>query len=122
MKNDQIRHMVARLSLAVVFVGIGIWEIAQPSYWAMYVPGFVSALIRTNTFVMLHGITLLVIGLAVVLGAYLRIASGLAVLIMLSIVVDLTVTFGFDDIVIRDLGILLIALALFFDDTNYMRL
>ena len=46
----------------------------------------------------------------------------MAVLVMLSIVVSLTFYFGFNDIVIRDIAILLVAGSLFFDDTNYLRI
>ena len=114
--------MLMRFGLAFVFIGIGIWEIVQPSYWGMYVPPFFSAVITTNAFVEIHGVVLLVTGLAVLLGVYLRIASALAAIIMLSIVISLTYYFGFNDIVIRDVAILMLAAALFFDDADYMRL
>lgn len=122
MNRANARHLLTRISLAFVFIGIGIWEIVQPSYWGMYVPPFVSSIIATNTFVVIHGIALVVIGTAVLLGIYLRVASALAVLVMLTIVVSLTFYFGFNDIVIRDIAILLIAAALFFDDTDYLRI
>jgi uncharacterized membrane protein len=122
MKNQEIRHLLARLSLAVIFIGIGAWEIAQPSYWSYYIPSFVTALASANTLTVVHGILLLVVGLAVLLGAYLRIASALGVLVMLSILGDLLVSFGFTDIVIRDLVVLLVSAALFFDDTRFLRL
>ncbi len=111
-----------RLGLAVVFVGIGIWEIVQPSYWASYVPPFFSAFIAINTFVMIHGVVLVIVGIAVLLGLYLRAMAVIASLIMLSIVVSVTYYFGFNDIVIRDLAILLLAMALAFDDTDYLRI
>ncbi len=121
LNRAHVRHLLARISLAFVFISIGIWEIVQPSYWGMYVPPFFSAIIATNTFVMIHGMALVLIGTAVLLGIYLRVASALAVLVMLTIVASLTFYFGFNDIVIRDIAILLIAASLFFDDTEYLR-
>ncbi|MEM3839313.1 MAG: hypothetical protein QXF01_01905 [Candidatus Micrarchaeaceae archaeon] len=121
MNRSQARHLLTRISLAVVFVGIGIWEIAQPSYWGMFVPPFLAWLIATNLFVVIHGFALLAVGIAVLFGAYLRFSSAVAALIMLSIVVSLAYYFGFTDILIRDLAILFISLALFFDDTDYLR-
>ena len=29
LKKDDVRHILTRLSLATIFVGIGIWEIVQ---------------------------------------------------------------------------------------------
>jgi hypothetical protein len=41
---------------------------------------------------------------------------------MLAIIGSLIISFGFNNIVIRDVAIFLIALSLFFDDTDYLRL
>ena len=120
MDKADARHVLMRIGLAFVFISIGIWEIVQPSYWGMYVPPFLSAIIATNTFLEIHGSVLVVVGIAILLGAYLRIASALAVVIMLSIVISLIYYFGFNDIMIRDVAILMLAAALFFDDTRYM--
>ena len=120
-ENAKIRHMLTRLSLAIVFIGIGIWEVIQPSYWAMYVPPFVSSIIATDTFLMFHGSALIIIGTAVLLGIYLRFTSALAALTMLSIILSVTYYLGFSDIVLRDIAIFVIAVALFFDDSDYAR-
>jgi uncharacterized membrane protein YphA (DoxX/SURF4 family) len=85
-------------------------------------PRFLSGIAPIDTLVMAHGIALLVIGMAVLVGAYLRIASVLAVLMMLAIIASVTMQSGFTDLTIRDTAVALIAVALFFDDTKYMRL
>ena len=113
---------MTRISLAVVFVGIGVWEIIQPSYWSYNIPNFLTFIASAITLTIAHGAVLVIIGLAVLLGVYLRIAAALAVLMMLLIIGSLLISFGFSDIVIRDAAILLIAVALFFDDTEYLRL
>ena len=114
--------MLTRISIAVVFVGIGIWEVVQPSYWSFYIPNFLTFIASAITLTMLHGVVLLILGIAILLGAYLRIAATLATLMMLLIIGNLLVSFGFNDIVIRDMAIFLVALSLVFDDTAYLRL
>jgi uncharacterized membrane protein YphA (DoxX/SURF4 family) len=122
MKKSDIRHILTRLGIAVVFVSIGMWEIIQPSYWSFYMPQFLSVIASTTTLTMIHGVAMLAIGLAVLLGIYVRIASALATLMMVFIVADLVIFFGFNDIVIRDIAILIMALSLFFDDTRWLAL
>lgn len=122
MDKNNIRHIVSRIALAVIFIGIGIWEIVQPQYWNAFVPAFLSSSISANLLVNVHGVILLIIGLAVLSGAYLRIAAILATLVMLEIIVLLVFESGFTDLLIRDTAVLLLAVALIFDDTNYLRL
>ncbi len=122
LNRDQARHILTRLSLAVIFIGIGIWEILSPSYWSYYIPKFLANFANPLTLTMIHGVILVVLGLAVLIGAYLRTASILSALMMLSILVALITMFGFTDIMIRDLAVLLVAIALYFDDTQYLRI
>jgi uncharacterized membrane protein YphA (DoxX/SURF4 family) len=122
LENSKIRHILTRASLAIIFIGIGIWEIVQPSYWATYFPSFITSLSYALTLVMIHGAVLLILGIAVMLGLYLRISSLLCVLMMLSVIIGLYIGFGFTDLIIRDTAVLFIAVALFFDDTRYLRL
>lgn len=122
MKNDQIRHILSRLALATIFVGFGLWEIIQPAYWTAFVPSFLSGVAPAVTLVLLHGIVLLVVGVAVLLGFYLRISSILAVLVMVEIIGTLMFESGFTDLVIRDVVVLLLAMSLVFDETDYLRI
>ncbi len=114
--------MLTRVSLAVVFIGIGVWEILQPGYWSAFIPRSFPGIVPIDTLIIVHGMVLLVIGIAVLAGAYLRVASLLAVFMMLAIIVVVTMQSGFTDITIRDTAIAILAAALFFDDTKYMRL
>lgn len=114
--------MLTRISIAVVFVGIGIWEVVQPSYWSFYIPNFLIFIASALTLTTLHGIVMFALGLAILLGVYLRVSATLASIMMVLIIGDLIFSFGFNDIVIRDMAIFLVALSLVFDDTAYMRL
>lgn len=122
MENDQIRHILSRLALAVILVGFGLWEIIQPAYWTAFVPSFLSGVAPAETLVFLHGIVLLVIGAAIFSGFYLRIASVLAALVMVEIIGVLLLESGFTDLIIRDVVVLLLALSLVFDETYYLRI
>lgn len=122
MNNSQIRYILTRLSVAIIFIGIGLWEIIQPSYWATYFPTFITKLSYVSLVIAVHGGILVIIGIAVLLGIYLRYTSILAALMMIIVIVALLTSFGFTDIIIRDLAVLVVTIALFFDDTNYLRL
>lgn len=122
MKSSELRHITIRLGLAFVFISIGIWEIVQPSYWSLYMPQFLAALGGASALTVIHGAVLLALGIAVLLGIYLRTAAALCALMMAAIVADVVLLFGFNDIVIRDVAILLMAVSLYLDDNNGMRL
>jgi uncharacterized membrane protein YphA (DoxX/SURF4 family) len=72
--------------------------------------------------VAMHGTILFVIGLAILLGAYLRISAVLASLMMLAIIGSVIASIGLNDLVIRDTVVLLVSVSLAFDDTRYMAL
>ena len=120
-KNDNIRHILTRLAVAQVLIIFGIWEIVQPVYWNSFVPAFVSSFMNINLFVQLHGIFILILGIAILIGAYLRISASLAVLTTLAVIVFLLISSGFSDIIIRDIVIVLAAASLIFDDNMYLR-
>ena len=88
-KNDNIRHILTRLAVAQVLIIFGIWEIVQPVYWNSFVPAFVSSFMNINLFVQLHGIFILILGIAILIGAYLRISAALAALTTLAMIVFL---------------------------------
>ena len=120
-KNDNIRHILTRLAVAQVLIIFGIWEIVQPVYWNSFVPAFVSSFMNINLFVQLHGTFILILGIAILIGAYLRISAALAVLTTLAVIVFLLISSGFSDIIIRDIVIVLAAASLVFDNTRYLR-
>jgi uncharacterized membrane protein YphA (DoxX/SURF4 family) len=121
-KTAEIRHLLTRLSLAVIFLGIGIWEVVQPSYWATYVPSFVAKIANPNLFLLVQGSILIIIGAAILVGLYLKLFSALAAVMMAAILIALITGFGFTDLIIRDLAVLIIAIALYFDDLRYLTL
>ena len=120
-KNDKIRHILTRLAVAQVLIIFGMWEIVQPVYWNSFVPTFVSSFMNINLFVQLHGIFILILGVAILIGAYLRISAALAALTTLAVIAFLLISSGFSDIIVRDVVIVLAAASLVFDDVKYLR-
>jgi uncharacterized membrane protein YphA (DoxX/SURF4 family) len=111
--DPKVPRLIARAGLALCFVSIGIWEIVDPEYWFGYLPSFAMKLGDMSLMVRAHGLVLTLVGGAVLSGAWLRIASGVAVLMLLEIVLALAVESGWSEILLRDVAILALALAVF---------
>ena len=104
---SRLPQYLSRAAVAFVFLCFGSWELAAPSHWIFYVPDFVARLADPTLLVRLHGAALALIGLAVLLGWWLPVTSGLAALILLEIVVGIVLVDGFSELVVRDVGLLL---------------
>ena len=121
MEHDKIRHLLIRMALSVVFIIFGLWEIINPQYWQGFVPGFVRSMVSNlHPLVQIHGAVLLIVGLMILLGFYMRIASIIAGLMLLEITVSLILESGFSDLFVRDLALLILAVALYFDSTRHL--
>ena len=102
----------ARLLLGLVLAWFGYHELVQPALWTGYVP-VVSATSTVATLAVLaHGWLLLVLAAALILGAAIRLAAGIAALLLLEIVISLAATGGLSDLTMRDVGVLGLAVVL----------
>lgn len=99
----------ARVLLGLVFAWFGYHELVAPRLWTGYVPILQSTSIPATIAVLAHGWVLLLLAAALVLGVLPRTAAGIGALLMLEIVVALSLH-GLNDIVIRDVGVLGLAL------------
>ncbi|MDO8617846.1 MAG: DoxX family membrane protein [Candidatus Uhrbacteria bacterium] len=115
---SRLSTLLRRFGLAFVFVSFGIWELANPAYWAGFVPSFATHLIDPLILVRVHGAALILVGLAVLFGFLLRISAALAVIIMLEIVSSLWFQAGFTDIFARDVAILFLAGSIFVESLS----
>jgi hypothetical protein len=104
-------RLIGRIGLAAVLGGFGAWELTAPSQWAGYVPPYVAAHLPAIPLVLAHGWLLLMVGVALLIDFLPGVAVWVAVGIMGEIVVGLLTTSGFSDILLRDLGLLALALA-----------
>ena len=102
--------LIARLGVGIVFLVFGVWQILSPSGWLGYLPDFVLGFgISPSTFILLNGIFDLLIGLLLVFGLFLRIASAFGILHLAGIIFSL----GWNDVAVRDLGLMIVLISVF---------
>lgn len=106
--------LVMRFSLGFVLLWFGISEIMNPIYWSGYIPPLVASLLpfNVNLFVQMHGAVLVLLALSLVFKFYIRYAGLLALGVLLSIISGLIMIDGFNEIVVRDIGLFGLALAI----------
>ncbi|MDE1975289.1 MAG: hypothetical protein KGI49_02145 [Patescibacteria group bacterium] len=108
-----VASFLLRYFLAFTVIWFGWNEIWSPGDWTVFVPSFLGLTQDTATaLVAVHGVLLCIIGLALVLKYKVRIASGLLALMFLEITADLIISNGFSDIVVRDIGLMGMAIGL----------
>lgn len=100
--------------MAFVFAWFGISEIINPRYWSGYIPQIAIELlpIPVLSFVQGHGAILVFLAVCFLFGFYLRYIGVLALLVLLLIIIGLINMNGFDEIVVRDIGLFGLALGI----------
>jgi len=104
--------LAGRVLLGLVLGWFGYHELAQPSLWTGYVPVLPRGSSAAVLAVLAHGWLLLVLAAALMAGIATRIAAAIAAVMLAEIVLSLTVTAGLSDLVLRDLGVLGLAICL----------
>lgn len=102
---------LARLLLGMVLIWFGYHELVQPSLWTGYVP-VVSGSSVAVLLVLAHGWLLLVLAVAMIAGIAVRVVAAVTVALVAEIVVSLAITGGVSDLVLRDVGVLGLAVCL----------
>ena len=102
---------VARVLLGLVLSWFGYHELVQPSLWTGYVP-LVSGSEFLVLLVLAHGWLLLMLAVAMFAGIAVRVVAALSTFLMIEIVTSLTITNGLSDLVLRDVGVLGLAVCL----------
>mgnify|MGYP001575278169 CR=1 FL=1 len=110
------RKLITRTGISFIFITFGIWEIVQPGYWTGFVPKLLKDFIDLSLAVQIHGVVLLALGLGVLSGFQTKKFGVASTLVMTSIALSLIINFGFSDILVRDIVILLFASTLIFED------
>lgn len=98
--------------LGLVLAWFGYHELVQPQLWTGYVPVLSATSSFAVVLVLVHGWLLLVLAVAIVSGVLLRLASAIAAVLLLEVIVSLIVSGGLTDISLRDAGIFGLAVAL----------
>jgi len=106
-----------RFALGFVFLVFGIWQIIQPNYWVSYL------LLWTKNFnqellMRFNGLFNFIVGLGLISGIYLLIFSGLAIIHLLGVITILGI---FNDVAVRDIGLLILALGIFFEELKKLK-
>ncbi len=115
MEKEKIRKWLAAMAVSFIFVVFGVWELINPQSWLGFVPSFLSTLSFVVVLIRIHGIVLAILGLWFIWGKHIRVASILGVLIMLDIVVNLFISSGWSDLLVRDIGIMIFVLSFAFE-------
>ncbi len=105
---------IMRLSLAFVFGWFGINEILHPTHWSEHVPLIIANLLPVPIlpFVQGHGAVLIFLAVCFLFRFKLRYTGFLAIALLLSIIGALVSMDGFDETVVRDIGLLGLALSI----------
>jgi hypothetical protein len=104
--------LAGRVLLGLVLGWFGYHELAQPSLWTGYVPVLPPGSPAAVLAVLAHGWLLLILAAALIAGIATQIAAAMAAVALAEIVLSLTVTTGLSDLVLRDLGVLGLAICL----------
>jgi uncharacterized membrane protein YphA (DoxX/SURF4 family) len=99
-----------RLILGLVFLWFGYHELVNPRLWTGYVPVVPATSTASVVLVLAHGVVLFVLAVALLVGVAPRAAGAFGALLMVEVVVSLGVS-GINDIVVRDVGVLGLAVA-----------
>lgn len=97
-----------RLGVGVVFFLFGIDQLIRPEAWFAWLPSWVTW-VGPEKFFLMNGIFDLVVGILLLVGLLTRIAAFFAVLHLIGVILVL----GYNDVAIRDFGLLLGALSVF---------
>lgn len=106
--------LVMRLFLGFVLLWFGVQEILNPRYWSGYVPQMAIDVlpIPILPFVQGHGVVLAFLAVCFFFRFHLRYVGVIALLVLLSIIGGLISMNGFNEIVVRDIGIFGLALSI----------
>lgn len=102
--------MLLRLGLGLVFLYAGVHALVDPQSWIGFVPHWASVIIPAATFLMVHSIFELLLGVLFLVGKWWLPALSFIAAIDLGAIL---VLYGVDDTTFRDFGLVMAALALF---------
>ena len=88
----------------------GVWELTGPSQWTGYVPQFLGNTASPVLLVLLHGWLLFLLGTAALIDFAPAATAWIAVVVLAEVAGGLLLTSGFTEILVRDVGLLALAL------------
>jgi uncharacterized membrane protein YphA (DoxX/SURF4 family) len=109
---EGLSPVVARVLLGLVLAWFGYHELVAPGQWTGYVPALAGTSAFAQVLVLAHGWLLVVLAVALVAGVAPKVAAAAASVLLVEIVVSLIASGGLSDLVLRDVGVLGLAVAL----------
>ena len=107
------REIILVYFLSFVVFYFGIKEISSPEDWVLLVPNFFGSGDITYL-VIFHGTSLILLGFALILNFHRRVVAFILALMIFYVIIILSSSGGLNEVVVRDIGLLGIALALSF--------
>ena len=107
--NKSYAPIVVRGGIALVFLWMGIDIWVHTDYWVTLLPGYVSQFIEPQIMMLMTGVFDFVFGLLLLLGLFTRISALLMALHLIGVIN----TLGYNDIAVRDFGLLLATIGIF---------
>ncbi|MBS3093864.1 DoxX family membrane protein [Candidatus Pacearchaeota archaeon] len=105
----KIINALPRISVGCVFFIFGIMQLINPEKWIGYLPTIISSFGDPLRFIFFNGIFDLFLGFFLLLGLFTRIVSFIGIIHLIGVIL----TFGFNDISVRDFGLLLVLVSVF---------
>jgi len=100
-----------RFSLGAIFLYFGIQAILDPNTAMSYIPAYAEAIFANSTFILIWGIVEVLVGIALIVGVYVKYTS----LIAAALLVPIIISVGLNEVAYRDVVILLAAVHLAFE-------
>ena len=119
-----IRHLLMRLTLGFTLGWFGLLQALSPGEWIDFVPEMVSrwSPLADATLVLIHASLLLLAATGILLGLQFKRASILGLFLIADIILALILGDGSMNLIMRDIGILGLAIGLSLDDTRFAQL
>jgi len=105
----QYAPAILRLSISFIFLWFGINQLINPQWFMGYLPLWALKIASASTILVINGLFELALGLLLLLGIAVRISSLLLSLHLFLISLSL----GYNDLMIRDLGLSLVTFTVF---------
>ncbi|MBS3143557.1 DoxX family membrane protein [Candidatus Woesearchaeota archaeon] len=118
--KTKIATLILRVALGFIFFWFGMDKIINPIDWKGFITPALSKLIFVDLgiFILLLGIIEIILGIMLILGLFTRTASVIVLIHLIMVVM----TQGFNQISIRDFGLIAIALYLIMIKSDYLSL
>ncbi len=110
--------LIARLATGLVMGTFGAWELLAPSQWTEYVPPIPAARLEAVPLVLAHGWILFVLAAAAWINFLPGVTAWLAVAMLTEVVAGLLWGTGISATIIRDVGVLALALVWALEETG----